>query len=406
MLKWAKGYPKGVPLLLINTLMMSLGFFALIPYLSLHLTQSLLWTPLLAGVLLMVRQFSQQGLAFFTGLIADQVGYKTMITLGLFVRGIGFLLFAVFEQPAGIFLAAIITGIGGAIFEPTSNAAISYLTPVKQRGEMYSIKKIMANIGIALAAIVSAILIQFDFVYIAIVCGGIFIFISILTFIRMPAISTEIEMVPLKQMGSTVLKDRHFVFFTAITIGFYFMFMQMFLTIPLRATEISEHPEAISVVFLLLAVMIICFQYPVNRYMAKYNILISIKLGLGLMGVGLVVLGTANSLTVFLIGFMFFAAGVMMTEPSIFDFISRLSKPTLMASYFGFASLAMAFGGGLSQGLGGFLLQFGASIGFPSLLWWVAGAVSLTSITGLVMLEKQMSKNPANLEQDQVALDG
>ncbi|GAA0353056.1 MFS family permease [Bacillus horti] len=105
MIRWQHSFPLGVPLLLLNTLLMSLGFFALIPYLSYYLTGSLLWTPFLAGLLLMLRQFTQQGFGFLAGLVADRIGYKMMIVSGMFVRGMGFGLFALSDHVFSLFLA-------------------------------------------------------------------------------------------------------------------------------------------------------------------------------------------------------------------------------------------------------------------------------------------------------------
>jgi len=72
---------------------MNMGFYALIPYLSLYLTDSFAWTMALAGFLLGVRQLSQQGLTFLGGLIADRIGLKRTLVSGVLIRGIGFFSF-------------------------------------------------------------------------------------------------------------------------------------------------------------------------------------------------------------------------------------------------------------------------------------------------------------------------
>jgi DHA1 family multidrug resistance protein-like MFS transporter len=388
MKKWLRSFPKGVPLLFFNAILMSLGFFALIPYLSYHLTHHLMWTPFLAGLLLMIRQMSQQGPTFFTGMIADRLGYRVMLSLGLIIRGIGFSLFAFTQHPIGFFTAAIITGIGGALFEPTNNAALTALTPPSERGRIYAIKKVMSNIGIALAALLGALLIRYDFQLLSFVCGGLFIFIGIFTFYKLPVLHVQIKPIPFKQMWKTVIGDRIFLLFTMISIGFWFMYLQMFLTIPLQVVELTQHPQSVSLVYLLLSVMIIFAQYPVNRIMSKYPLTFSINMGLALMGIGLVLLGTAYHMTIFLLGFMIFTLGIMIVEPSNYELTSRLAKPEMTATYFGFSSLAMAFGGGMSQGLGGLLLQTGKKIGFPSMLWWIAGITAVFCIFGIHQLKK------------------
>lgn len=392
MYNFLSSLPNGVRLLFINSFLMSLGFYALIPYLSYHLTANLMWTPLLIGVLLMVRQFSQQGLTFFSGMFADRLGYKMMLTMGLLIRGFGFSLFAFVDAPPYLFLAALITGLGGAVFEPTSNAALSTLTPVTERSRIYSIKKVIGNIGIGCAALLGAFLINFDFMFISLVCGGIFMFAALITYLFLPNIHVQVETVPLKLIVKTVLHDTYFVFFTLITVGFYFLYMQLFLTIPLKVVELTNQAESVSFVYLLLSILIIVGQYPINRFSSRFDLFVSMRWGVGLMGIGIFILGTSEQMVYFLLGFLIFVIGIMVTEPSVFDFISRYAPANLMATYFGFASLAMALGGGLSQGAGGFLLQTGRTLGLPNLLWWIALIVSLVSIIGLGMIESRQSE--------------
>jgi len=79
--------PFSVKLLLSTSFMMNLGFYALIPYLTLYLTGSIGWTLAMAGLVLSVRQFSQQGFAFLGGVMADAFGYKGAMVLGGFDVG-------------------------------------------------------------------------------------------------------------------------------------------------------------------------------------------------------------------------------------------------------------------------------------------------------------------------------
>lgn len=102
--------PFSVKLLLATSFMMNLGFYALIPYLTLYLTGSIGWTLAMAGLVLSVRQFSQQGFAFMGGVIADAFGYKGAMVLGMAVRAVGFALFAFCTETWHFFIAAILSG--------------------------------------------------------------------------------------------------------------------------------------------------------------------------------------------------------------------------------------------------------------------------------------------------------
>jgi MFS transporter, DHA1 family, multidrug resistance protein len=373
---WLSSWPRGVPLLLTNSLLMSIGFYALIPNLSVYVTHTLGWSPFLAGVLLMVRQFSQQGPMMLTGMIADRVGYRLTLTLGFLLRGIGFTMFAMRTDVLWMFLSAIVAGLGGSLFEPTGDAALTTLTETTARSRTYAVKKVMDNVGIILSALIGSLLVGVSFRALSLFAGAVFILAGILTHLRLPAIKVQIKPIAWGTMWRTVIRDKPFVQYVIVMVGFYFMYMQLYLTIPAKIVDITHRASSVSLVFFMLSFLMMVFQVPINAYVSKFDLVRSVQVGLIMMGLGLITLGTAPTITRFVVGVIVFAFGMMTVEPASFDITARLANPNMTATYFGFYYLAMAIGGGLSQGTGGLLLQIGKDVGLPSLLWWVALIIS------------------------------
>lgn len=394
---WIRSWPRGIPLMFFNILLMYAGFYAIIPFLTFYLTHDLLWTTTLAGMLLLTRQLSQQGVTFLTGKLADRVGYRLMLTLGMAIRGVGFSMFGLFEHPVMLFAAAMIAGLGGALFEPARDAACTALTPEQERGRMFAAKKLVGNLGIAFSALIAGLLLNFDFHVLSFACGAIYFFTTVLTYVRLPRIHVQITPVPLKAMLGTVYQDRTFVRFTLIICGYFFMYMQTFLAIPMQAIALTGNPQAVTLVNLVLAAVIIFGQVPISRLMRRFDLMPGIRIGLLLMAAGLIVLGTTDSLAVFILGFILFACGEMIVEPANNEVISKLAKREVTATYFGFASLALAVGGGLSQGAGGYLVQSGQELGMPSLVWWVSAGIGLVAMLSLARLEKRIQGKTANI---------
>lgn len=396
-IQWIRSWPRGIPLMFFNILLMYAGFYAIIPFLTFYLTHDLLWTTTMAGLLLLTRQLSQQGVTLLTGMLADRVGYRLMLTLGMAIRGVGFSMFGLFDHPALLFAAAMIAGLGGSMFEPARDAACTALTPEQERGRMFAAKKLVGNLGIAVSALIAGLLLNFDFRVLSFACGGIYFFTSVLTYVRLPRIHVQITPVPLKAMLGTVFQDRTFVRFTLIICGYYFMYMQTFLAIPMQAIALTGTAQAVTLVNLVLAAVIIFGQVPISRLMRRFELMPGIRIGLILMAAGLIVLGTTDSLAVFIFGFMLFACGEMIVEPANNELISKLAKREVTATYFGFASLALAAGGGLSQGAGGYLVQSGQELGLPSLVWWVSAGIGLVAMFSLARLEKRIKGNKAGI---------
>ena len=88
-----KNSPPLVQFLYLSTFSMSLGYYALIPYLAVYLTKFWGCSMFMAGVVLSIRQISQQGLMFGGGILADRLGWKRVLLSGLFIRALSFLFF-------------------------------------------------------------------------------------------------------------------------------------------------------------------------------------------------------------------------------------------------------------------------------------------------------------------------
>ena len=379
------GLPKGVPLLIANSLFTSIGFYAFIPFLSIYLVDYLAWSPLLVGLLLTVRQVSQQGPTFLTGMFADRVGLKLVMCFGLVIRSIGFAMFAFVDQVSTMFLAAVIAGLGGALFGPTGSGLFAHLTPEEDRVRVYSLQKAVSNIGIALSAGLGAVLIYFDFALLSLVCGSIYLVLAITSYLYLPDARSPIKQWSYKAMGRVVMADRNFLLFTAIMTGIWYIYMQLYFTIPLQLYQQTGNKMAVSLVNLVVAGVVILFQYPIVKYLTGCRpFLTSLTIGALALGVGSLTVGLSGSLVGIIIGLVLFGYGIIIVEPVQYDLTSRLANDELLATYFGFASLAIAIGGGVSQSVGGWLFQQG-----PSLVWGSCGVVCLLVVFGLRLLGKR-----------------
>ena len=339
----------------------------------------------------MVRQFSQQGPMMLTGMVADRFGYRATLTIGFLLRGLGFIMFAFGTSPWWMFLSAIVAGIGGSLFEPTGDAALTTLTDVQSRSRTYAVKKVSDNLGIVSSALVGSLLVSQNFHLLCIISGAVFVVAGVMTYLRLPAIQVQVRPIAWTDMWKTVTRDKPFVHFVAVMVGYFFLFMQLYLAIPTRVVEITHHAASVSVIFLVLSILMIAFQVPMNLWVARFPLVQTIQAGFLLMGAGLLVLGYAQTMVVFVCGMGLFAFGMMTIEPASFDLTARLSNPEMTATYFGFYYLAMAVGGGVSQGTGGMLLQVGQSVHHPALIWWITTVVALASVIGAGPLRKTVT---------------
>ena len=81
---------RGLIVLLAHTYLMWSGFFMIVPVLSVHYVGDLGWAAPLIGTVLGVRQLLQQTLTVVGGALADRLGARRLIVIGLAIRVIAF----------------------------------------------------------------------------------------------------------------------------------------------------------------------------------------------------------------------------------------------------------------------------------------------------------------------------
>lgn len=84
------GEELGKYFLLIDNMLVVLGFFVVFPLISIRFVDQMGWAAVMVGIALGLRQFIQQGLGIFGGAIADRFGAKPMIVTGMLMRAAGF----------------------------------------------------------------------------------------------------------------------------------------------------------------------------------------------------------------------------------------------------------------------------------------------------------------------------
>lgn len=385
--------PSGIKVMYVCSFLMNLGFYALIPYLTLHLTGQFLWSMALTGILLGVRQFSQQGFTFIGGIVADRLGCKQTLVFGVMVRAIGFSSFAFCGSIWQFFAAAVVSGVGGALFEPSYQAAFARMTPEEHRKILFSFKNIVSNLGMVSSTIVGSILSSVDFFYLSLLSGGIYFVIAAMIAWKLPRLEVELSSNSVLGDMLTIFKDKPFVIYTCILIGYYYLFMQLFLTLPQLAEAVTGSRIGVAYVYGAISVSVILFQLPITAKLQKYeNRFMLIGLGTLVMGVGLFELAFAYNLALLLAGSVVFAFGTMIAGPLLMDVVPMFAPPRQIASYYGFNGYSLAVGGALSTSAGGWLYDLGGAWDMPGLPWTVCLVVAVSAALCLYVLKDNLNR--------------
>jgi MFS transporter, DHA1 family, multidrug resistance protein len=386
---------RGLVTLLVDTFLMWAGFFMIIPLLSLYYVDRLGWAAASIGLVLAVRQFTQQGLTPISGVLADRLGTKGLICTGLLLRTLGFASMAWADTFPLLLLSAALSAVGGSMFESPKSAAVAALTDDTNRGRYYALTGVVSQIGLTLGTQAGALLLGFDFSLVALVGAGCFLLTFLVTLVFMPSVKVATESANLTDGLRLALHDKPFLAYNALLMGFWFLWVQLAISLPLAAKTVGGGPETVGWIYAINSGLSIALQYPLLRLASKWLRPLPILIaGVLLMAVGLGGIALMESVPGLLACSALFALGSLLAMPSQQTVTADLANPAALGSYFGVSSLALAIGGGLGNLSGGLLYDLGKGMLLPELPWLVFFLVGGAAAIGLSLLALRQKPLP------------
>ncbi len=375
----------GMYVMIINSFMMWGGFFMVVPLISIHYVEQLGWATATIGIVLGIRQLFQQGFTVVGGMLADRFGARLLILCGLIMRFVGFGAMAWADTFPLLLGSAIFAALGGALFDSPSSATIAALTTSENRARFFSILGVVRNLGMAIGPLVGTWLLDYNFGVVAISAGSCYIVAWIATYVLLPDVAVATGQGKITAGIGMALRDGRFMLFNALLLGYWFMWTQITLAIPLKATDISGDNNAVSWVYGVNSLMSIVLQYPLMRFTERYlSPASTLALGIGIMAIGLGAIAISPTLTMLLVCVALYSLGGLLASPSQQTVAANLANSAALGSYFGVAGLAIAVGGGMGSFSGGTLYGLGKSLQQPYLPWLTFMGVGV--ITGILLV--------------------
>lgn len=376
-------------ILLLDNLFIVLGFYVVFPLVSTHFVSQVGWSALFVGFALGFRQFVQQGFGLIGGAIADRFGAKPMIITGMFLRSIGFISMALATEHWLLLISCLLSALGGLLFDPPRMGLTIKFTRPHERGKFISLLMIQDNAGAVIGALIGGILIDYDFQLVC-WCGAfIFFLCGIFNLIYLPAYHIAIGKAPIINGMKMVLKDRKFTHYVLTLTGYYVLWVQIMLMLPLTITNVSGSPSYVKWMYAIQATISLCLLYPLARISEKYFRLDQrLKFGLLLMSFAFIIIGFTSQLSILLSLIALFYFGAIIAEPARETLATVLTNPKAKGSYMGFSRLGLALGGFIGYTGAGWLYDVAIQIGLPHLPWVILTLVGLLTLGYLEYLFK------------------
>jgi predicted MFS family arabinose efflux permease len=386
-----RALPSGVWAIFVATLVNRMGMMVL-PFLSLYLTRQLGYSVGWAGGILAAYGATALVMGPVAGRLADRWGNLRVLKLSLFLSAAVLLVFAVGSRLSFILVATIALAITSETFRPASLSVIGRLLPPHQKKLGFAAQRLAINLGMSVGPLLGGILIPISYSLLfvvdaltAVLAGSILV----VSTRGWPDAARHAgpELDPPRSLLGDGIRDKRLLYFLFCVLPILMVFFQFQSTMPVFLVDDLKFREyQVGALVTLNTLLIVFAEIPLTVRSATWGNRRVLVFGALLFAVGFAMLGGVRS--VFGVGasVAVWTLGEMLFFPRMLAHVAELAPEGKQGEYMGLYS--MTFNAAFMLGP-----WFGSQIYErcgPLLLWGWSVALSLTSLTCLLLFPRSL----------------
>ncbi len=380
------------------------AYYGTTAVLAIYLTEQLHFSLELAGTILGIAGFVVYALAILAGTLADRFGFRRTLMLAYLLLTVGYFLLGSLEaswmaplrRSIGdtwlVSMVLLIPSLGPGLVKPCVVGTTARASTESVRSLGYSIYYTLVNIGGALGPIVAWLVRRklgwgIENVFRVAALSVFLMFWVTLFFYREPGRPDDVRVATvwsaLKNMF-VVLGNLRFVTFLLISSGFYIVYWQIFISVPIFMRRFVDPNADVDRMLSIEGITVICFQILVAYLTRKVPSVQTIAIGFLLSALSWIFLAVHPAMLTLGVMLIVLALGELTQASRYYEYCSRLAPPDQQGLYMGYAFLPIAIGYAIAGRLGGYLLhEFGDVLHRPAQMWWVITAIG--AVTAALM---------------------
>jgi dipeptide/tripeptide permease len=344
----------------------------------------------------------------FGGALADRFGFRNTLAGAFFILAIGNFLLGSLSASwmsgirdalplfALMHIIMLVPAMGPAVVKPvvvgtTARAARNE----NARTIGYSIYYTVVNVGAMLGPIVASFVrtsVGVESVFRVSAAVMLAMGVVTLLFYREPDRGTEPHVASVAQAFTNlvrVLGDLKFVTFLVIFSGFWVVFWQQYISLPLYVRTYINPDINIDRMLAWEAGTVIVTTFIVNYLTRKIPPFIAIIAGVLISSVSWLFLTVGSSLPLIVVALIVLALGEVVQAPRYYEYISRLAPPGQQGLFMGYAFLPIGIGYLIAGPTAGRLLHyFGEVRNQPEQMWYVVSAAGVVTTILLIAYDR------------------
>jgi POT family proton-dependent oligopeptide transporter len=346
-------------------------------------------------------------IAIFGGALADRIGFRRALSLAYFILSCSYFLVGSIAAPwmaplrtavpLGLLVGVILflPALGVALVKPSVVGTIARASKENVRSIGYSIYYTLVNVGSFLGPFLAGWVhehMRVESVLRLAALSVFLMFIGVLIFFREPRREEGKQTTSLGQvLGNfvTVLGNWRFVLFLVIFSGYWIVFWQQYLILPIYIHDYVDATANTERILIADPLIVITLTVAVNALTRRIPSFRAIILGTLITAVGWLVIGAYPRVWAAVAALMIVALGEIIQSPRYYEYISRLAPSGQQGTYMGFAFLPIGIGSLIGGRFGGWLVHhFGEVQHEPQRIWWTVTALGVATSALLWIYDK------------------
>jgi predicted MFS family arabinose efflux permease len=288
--------------------------------------------------------------------------------------------------------------LGIALVKPSVVGTTARASKENVRSIGYSIYYTLVNIGGALGPYVASYVhhhMSVENVFRVAALSVFLMFFAVVIFFKEPRTAGEVQTTSMGQAlrnFGTVLTNFRFMLFLLIFSGYWVVYWQEFIILPLYVTKYIDAKADTELMLATGPIVVITLTVIANVLMQKMPAFRAIVLGTLITAVAWLLLIWHPSVPMTIATLIVVSLGEITQAPRYYDYVSRLAPSGQQGTYMGFAFLPIGIGSLIGGRFGGWLLQhYGEDLHQPQMVWWIVTGVGLATFVLLFIYDRAFS---------------
>src|SRR5258708_6425642 len=232
-------------------------------------------------------------------------------------------------------------------------------------------------------------------------------FFAVLLFFKEPRRESGAEVASLgKALGNfwTVLSNPRFMLFLLIFSGYWIVYWQEFILLPLYVHDYINPKTDTEIMLLTGPILVIAFTVLMTVLTRKTSAFRAITLGTLITALAWIPLMIHPTVPMAYLTLVLIAIAEILQSPKYYEYVSRLAPPGQQGTYMGFAFLPIGIGSFVGGWFGGKLIHHFAEVQHqPTRVFWVVTGVGLVTALLLWIYDRAVKTTPEPAASAQAA---